>query len=280
MSDRSYLRTKAPIQGSNDFAPANQVQSRPFVAQTKALGDSQQANQFDAGLMQNLGLQPKLTVGQPGDKYEQEADNVANQVVEQINSPQAQQKTVQREAMPEEEEKLQQKPLADSIQREAMPEEEEELQMKPLAESIQRQEMPEEEELQQKPLADTVQREAMPEEEEDLQMKPDVQRQAVGGDASAQVEAEISGARGQGQPLSDDVRGSMEGAFGTDFGGVRVHTDEQSNQLNTSLQSRAFTTGQDIFFKKGEFDPGSQDGQELLAHELTHVVQQNGRNNI
>lgn len=256
MSDRSYLRTKAPIQGSSDFAPANQVQSRPFVAQTKALGDSQQASQFDAGLMQNLGLQPKLTVGQPGDKYEQEADNVAGQVVEQINSPQAQQKTLQREAMSEKEE---------------------ELQMKPLADSIQRQEMPEEEELQQKPLADTVQREAISEEEEDLQMKPDVQRQAVGGDASAQVESEISGARGQGQPLSDDVRGSMEGAFGTDFGGVRVHTDEQSNQLNTSLQSRAFTTGQDIFFKKDEFDPGSQDGQELLAHELTHVVQQNKR---
>jgi hypothetical protein len=278
MSDRSYLRTKAPVQGSSDFMPSNQVQGRPFVAQTKAsvVKDSQQAGQFDVGLMQNLGLQPKLTVGQPGDKYEQEADNVAAQVVEQINSPQAQQKTVQREAMPEEEDKLQQKPLADTVQREAIPEEEDKLQQKPLADSIQRQENAEEEELQQKPLADMVQREAIPEEEE-VQKKPDVQRQASGGEASAQVESAISGARGQGQPLSDDVRGSMEGAFGTNFGGVRVHTDEQSDQLNTSLQSRAFTTGQDIFFKKGEFNPGNQGGQELLAHELTHVVQQNGR---
>ena len=275
MSDRSYLRTKAPVQGSSDFIPGNQVQSRPFVAQTKAWG-TQQAGQFDASLMQNLGLQPKLTVGQPGDKYEQEADSVAAQVVEQINSPQAQQKTVQREAIPEEDDKLQQKSLADSIQRQENAEEEE-LQQKPLAESIQRQENQEEDELQQKPLADTVQREAMPEEEEDVQMKPDLQRQAAGGEASAQVESTISGARGQGQPLSDDVRGSMEGAFGTNFGGVRVHTDEQSDQLNSSLQSRAFTTGQDIFFKKGEFSPGSRGGQELLAHELTHVVQQNGR---
>ncbi|MBT9316649.1 DUF4157 domain-containing protein [Leptothoe spongobia TAU-MAC 1115] len=157
-----------------------------------------------------------------------------------------------------------------------MPEEEETLQQNPLADSIQRQEMPEEEELQAKPLADSIQRQEMPEEEEELQAKPDLQRQG-GGAAAPQVEATISGAKGQGQPLSDNVRGSMEGAFGTDFGGVRVHTDERSNQLNTSLQSRAFTTGQDIFFKQGEFSPGNRGGQELLAHELTHVVQQNGR---
>ena len=95
--------------------------------------------------------------------------------------------------------------------------------------------------------------------------------------ASRPVESAIAGARGQGQPLSDKTRGQMEGAFGADFGNVRVHTDERSDQLNQSLQSRAFTTGQDIFFKKGEFSPGSRGGQELLAHELTHVVQQNGR---
>ena len=68
----------------------------------------------------------------------------------------------------------------------------------------------------------------------------------------------------------------MEQAFGADFSGVKVHTDGQSDQLNQSIQARAFTTGQDIFFRQGQYDPGSKGGQELLAHELTHVVQQNG----
>ncbi|WP_199321095.1 eCIS core domain-containing protein, partial [Aphanizomenon flos-aquae] len=58
--------------------------------------------------------------------------------------------------------------------------------------------------------------------------------------------------------------------------GVKVHTDGESDQLNKSLNSRAFATGQDIFFSQGAYNPGSRDGQELLAHELTHVVQQNG----
>jgi len=55
---------------------------------------------------------------------------------------------------------------------------------------------------------------------------------------------------------------------------VTVHTDGQSDQLNQALQAKAFTTGQDIFFQAGAYEPGSQAGQELLAHELTHVVQQ------
>ncbi|WP_287359229.1 DUF4157 domain-containing protein, partial [Moorena sp. SIO3B2] len=55
----------------------------------------------------------------------------------------------------------------------------------------------------------------------------------------------------------------------------RVHNDAQSDQLNQSIQARAFTTGKDIFFRQGEYNPGSRGGQELIAHELTHVVQQN-----
>ena len=64
--------------------------------------------------------------------------------------------------------------------------------------------------------------------------------------------------------------------MGADFSGVRVHTDTQSDQLNRSIQAKAFTTGQDVFFRSGEYNPGSKGGQELIAHELTHVVQQNG----
>ena len=66
----------------------------------------------------------------------------------------------------------------------------------------------------------------------------------------------------------------MEQAFGADFGGVRVHTDTRASSVNDSLHARAFTRGQDLFFRQGEYDPSSSAGRELIAHELTHVVQQ------
>ncbi|MBD2415200.1 DUF4157 domain-containing protein [Nostoc calcicola FACHB-3891] len=192
--------------------------------------------------------------------------------------------TLQRESVPEEEEEeLQMKSLdTTTLQRESVPEEEEEeLQMKPLDTStLQRESAPEEEEeeLQMKSLdTSTLQRESAPEEEEELQMKPMVQRQGGAGmAASPDLEASINQARGSGQPIADNIRGPMEQAFGADFSGVKVHTDSQSDELNQSIQARAFTTGQDVFFRQGEYNPGSRGGQELLAHELTHVVQQNG----
>jgi len=190
-------------------------------------------------------IQPKLTIGAPGDKYEQEADRVASQVVQHIHSPSPNaDHAVQREAMPEEEE-LQMKPM---LQREAIPEEEEELQMKPM-----------------------LQREAMPEEEE-LQMKPT--GGMVTGDASPHLETEIQRAKGSGQILAPELQAKMGQAMGADFSGVRVHTNPQADQLNRSIQAKAFTTGQDIFFRQGAYQPGSQSGQELIAHELTHTIQQ------
>ncbi len=65
-------------------------------------------------------------------------------------------------------------------------------------------------------------------------------------------------------------------SFGADFSGVRVHTDSEADALNQQLSARAFTTGQDIFFREGEYSPGSDSGRELIAHELTHAVQQTG----
>ena len=85
-----------------------------------------------------------------------------------------------------------------------------------------------------------------------------------------------SGQRGGGQALDSGARAQMEPALGADFSGVRVHTGSQADTLNRDLSARAFTTGQDIFFKQGEYSPGSSSGRELLAHELTHVVQQGG----
>ncbi|BCL35121.1 DUF4157 domain-containing protein [Nostoc sp. MS1] len=209
----------------------------------------------------SLRPQAKLSISQPGDFYEQQADSIAQQVMRKIAQPARQ--YVQPQQMPEEEEKLQMKPLANFVT--------------PL---VQRQQAPEEEELQMKAVdnssASLLQRQQASQEEEELQMKPMVQHRLSGMTATSDLETSIQQSRGSGQPLADDIKQPMEQAFGADFDTVHIHTDAQSDKLNKSIQARAFTTGQDIFFRQGEYSPGSNSGKELLAHELTHVIQQNG----
>lgn len=84
----------------------------------------------------------------------------------------------------------------------------------------------------------------------------------------------INRARGGGQTLDTTIQQKMGEAMDSDFSGVNVHTGNDAHELNDQLGARAFTTGQDIFFRSGEYNPQSSGGQELLAHELTHVVQQ------
>jgi len=95
-------------------------------------------------------------------------------------------------------------------------------------------------------------------------------------ETNSAVERSIDGARGGGQALDSAVRPNMESAFGANFGEVRVHHDSRADVLSRSLNAKAFTTGRDIFFRQGAYSPGTSTGRELLAHELTHVVQQNG----
>ncbi len=196
-------------------------------------------------------IQTKLTIGQPGDKYEQEADSVADRVMAMSEPAQ-----VQREELAEEEEDLQMKPLAGTIsplvQREALPEEEEE-------------------ELQMKSLDNSIQREALPEEEEEeLQMKESPTSNPPA--ATTSLEDRLSSSKGGGSPLSDDVRSFMEPRFGADFSGVRVHTGSDAVQMNQDVNAQAFAHGQDVYFGAGKA-PGKD---ALTAHELTHVVQQTG----
>jgi len=77
-----------------------------------------------------------------------------------------------------------------------------------------------------------------------------------------------------GRALTPDVRTRFESAFGADFGAVNLHTDANAAQLTRDVQATAFTHGNNIYFSPGAYDPGSARGQHLLAHELTHVVQQ------
>jgi hypothetical protein len=95
------------------------------------------------------------------------------------------------------------------------------------------------------------------------------------GNVMPDVERAIESSRGGGHSLDRGVQAQMGQALNADFSGVRVHTDAGADGLNQSLSARAFTTGRDIYFRQGEYNPGSSGGRELLAHELTHVVQQN-----
>ena len=102
----------------------------------------------------------------------------------------------------------------------------------------------------------------------------------AGGALDADTEQRIQRARGGGSALPADLSASMGNAMGADFSGVRVHADQQADQLSQRIQARAFTTGSDVFFRQGEYRPTDRGGQELLAHELTHVVQQGGATEV
>jgi hypothetical protein len=167
-------------------------------------------------------VQAKLTIGQPGDKYEQEADRVAEEVVRRMNNPQS-------------------------------------------------------EPLQRQPLLEV--------EDKHLCRKPTVQNPISSlypvsvGDGiavSPRLETTIQHARCGGYPLPNQVREPMERAFGSDFGEVRIHTGVEPDYLSRMLSARAFTVGHDIFFSRDIYNPDNNQGKKLIAHELTHVIQQMG----
>lgn len=165
-------------------------------------------------------VQPKLTVNKPGDAHEQEADNMANHVVQRAT-------------------------------------------MKPDEEKVQRRGKPDED--------DHIQKKDAKEEE-----KP-IQKKAGPGTSAAPVSAaQLHSTKGQGSPLPAPVQREMGQAFGHDFGPVRIHTGSRAEQLSQDMQALAFTHGKDVYFNAGQYNPETTEGRRLLAHELTHVVQQNG----
>jgi Domain of unknown function (DUF4157) len=187
-----------------------------------------------------LAVQTKLLVGAAGDRHEQEADRIAGEAARLIRLPAGAEEA---------------SGSAVRIGRAGS-----EVRRKPLAASI-------------APLSGAARRgaEAMP--------AGVWGREAIGPEGGAVdpvSDAAIHGARGGGRPLPNGVRAPLERAFGADFGGVRVHADEAGDSLSRTFEARAFTTGRDIFFRRGEYDPAGARGQELIAHELAHVVQQAG----
>lgn len=198
-----------------------------------------------------LSIQTKLKIGRPNDKYEQEADRVASQV---MRMPESQ---VQRQPGPLAQGSLQTQSEESRIQR--MADEDEDM-------------------IQAKSVPDNIQRMCTDcENEEILQPK---QAQSPSGIVTPAVQTGISHLRqGGGTPLSASTKAFMEPRFGHDFSQVRIHAGAEAAQLAHSLRARAFTVGRDIVFGKGALDYSSATGKSLLAHELTHYIQQEGLTN-
>ena len=151
---------------------------------------------------------------------------------------------------------------------------------------VQRQPIEEEEEelVQAKSLSEQttpmIQLQPIEEEEEELQMQPleeEMRMKGIPGgspEVSSGIESRLNSPRGVSQPMSASTRAYFEPRFGADFSSVRVHTGSDAVHMNRDLNAQAFTLGRDIYFGAGKHNTETSSGKRLLAHELTHVVQQ------
>lgn len=200
-------------------------------------------------------VQKKLAVGASGDRFEREADQVARRAVSGAEGAARIPPTIS----------------ALGVQRAPLP---------PAAKQKPKDSASERQDQRKAP----VQRKAaspLPRVEEDKKPGARAQRDATdsggAGVAPASVESSIGRMQaGGGNALDGGARSMMESRLGHDFSGVRVHHDSGAASAAQALHSRAFTVGRDVFFNAGEYRPHTTSGRELIAHELTHTVQQAG----
>ncbi|MCB0611993.1 MAG: DUF4157 domain-containing protein [Phaeodactylibacter sp.] len=200
-----------------------------------------------AGFFNPNTIYPKLTIGQPDDQYEREADAMGERALSMKETNGHPTPTIQS--------KCTDCPDEERLQQEAAPEEE----------------LPVEE-------APAISRQVagIGEEEEETSTGSPLMRKSANSEmaASPNLSSRLQSMQGQGQPLAAEKQAFFGRAFGRDFSGVRVHTDEEAVRMNEGLHARAFTHGSDIYFNRGQYDPGFPEGKRLLGHELAHVVQQ------
>ncbi len=252
---------------------------------------------------QDEPVQARLAVGRPGDRWEREADRVAGHVVDTpaaapgkapshsitpVNAPAlrddpAQARRRPETASPSEELDGLTQPKAESEEPAQLQSEDEPAQAKAEDEPAQAQGEDEPTQLaEEEPSLSQAEEPAQTASDPEA-ASPDEPAQMLatepGGAAVADTARDqMDRARGRGDPLPITVRDKMQTRFGADFQGIRIHTDSAAVQLTQVLRAQAVTRGPDIFFNTGKFDPGSRTGQHLLAHELTHTLQQGAAN--
>ena len=213
-------------------------------------------------LMRNSNIQAKLRIGAPGDKYEREADKMADMIV---RSPKKDVTTITRPgpkavtSTP----KISRKPIQKKEEKE-----EQEVDMKA------------EEEVQMKAFGDgedenTNTGEMLQRKCQDCEKKIAIQRkESQARSNSSNLAQRLRISRGSGSRMDAGTKGEMENKMGANFESVRIHTGDNAVQMSRDLNAKAFTSGSDIYFNSGNYNPKSKSGKHLLAHELTHVVQQ------
>ncbi|MBT7393551.1 MAG: DUF4157 domain-containing protein [Prolixibacteraceae bacterium] len=130
--------------------------------------------------------------------------------------------------------------------------------------------------MQEEEEEEPIQMQVEEEEEEPIQASEIADRTVAPSPSTIPIESSIRDSRGNGSQLPDDVRSRMENGLGINLSGVRIHTDSNAQRMTEQLRAQAFTNKNNIYFNQGRYNPGSQEGQHLLAHELTHSVQQGG----
>ncbi|WP_163397784.1 eCIS core domain-containing protein [Flavobacterium fluviatile] len=234
-----------------------------------------------------FGVQAKLTIGKPNDKYEAEADKVADTVVsDKKNGPPEpffaaspvvlNKKANDLQKRSNQEKEIQNQTTVGEITPvvQLKTEKEESLQTK--SESSK----PQEKIINSKSLVQPKKEEIQAKEEEEIQTKEDEKELQMSPAAAANpsdgpnIESKLNSSKGGGSPLSGKIKTEMESGIGADFSNVRIHNDANAVQMNKQLGAQAFATGNNIYFNEGKYNPNSHDGRHLLAHELTHTVQQ------
>ena len=273
MNSRTYAKTKkAP---SFSVLPARKPAARrrsltPHVGETHAGFDFGSIPLFSDN--ENL-IQTKLTIGKSGDKYEQEADSMADRV---MSMPEP---NVQRDCADcDDKDKVQR--LEDDEEREEemvskqeVDEEKDEEEVEDMAQPKELRRQPvEEEEEEIATMSNELRRETDEDEEEEIANL----KSLSGGtpQVTTELQNSISSMKGGGQPLPDSTRAFFEPRFKRDFSNVRLHTGREFSKAAVALNAKAFTVGSDIVFGPEQYAPDTQGGKHLLAHELTHVVQQ------
>lgn len=250
-------------------------------------------------------VQTKLTIGDPGDKYEKEADSVASSVVQKMSQEKAtvsvhseeiqrkcadcakEEKVAKKEKSKGEQDKdlhLKTAGIApftsihrsSKLQEKGKTDEQESVKLQPSKDDE-----PAIHKLKNHDTEDKVAKKEAPEKEIKRSVKPaedKIQKKSAGGKEAPKdgFEEKLNTSKGSGNTLPEGIRSRMENSMGADLSGVRIHTGSKAAEMSESINAQAFTHGNNIYFNQGKYDPASTEGQHLLAHELTHTLQQEG----
>jgi hypothetical protein len=223
-------------------------------------------------------FQPKLTVGKPGDVYEKEADSVADKVVQRLATSKEDEKLGTHDARMEKDKEEPMKPVqTKQASGEKKEKEKSAVHKKDEKEKeksgVHKKEDKEKDKGVHKKDEKEKEKTGVHKKEDKDKDKKNVQKKEE-PTAAPTLSAELEKQAGKGSPLPVNLLAEMNKSFGRDFSGVRIHYDAEAARLCSELNAQAFTHGWDIYFNEGKYNPDSDEGKHLLAHELTHVAQQ------